>query len=193
MFKSIFTFFIAALGTATLPATTANASVTLYTWEAAGNVEFAFSGQLDTSGFVFLTLSDSATFVRPEVEDFSAADGTFEYMSGVISSTVGTAGPGGISLFDSVSGDDFGVNRSGQLLLPENYLSGTEFSGSATLNGETLNSAGLTVGTVVFTTTNNDTITWNIGTAPTPVPLPAGLPLAVAGLGALAWVRRRKG
>ena len=45
--------------------------------------------------------------------------------------------------------------------------------------------------TEVLTLPTGDTITWT--TEATPVPVPAGLPLAVAGLGALAWVRRRKG
>ncbi|MFZ9855088.1 MAG: hypothetical protein ACO3I0_08225 [Limisphaerales bacterium] len=107
-------------------------------------------------------------------------------------------GPGSSRASTSFTGDVVGVtvNISGdsELYIKQNYVSGSALSGTATYANTTLSLLGFNPTSSSYTyTKGTDTIVFNIGSVPPPVPEASG---SVAGIGlALAgWyqLRRRK-
>ena len=168
--------------------------MTIFTWEAGGDGLFSYAGSLDITGFAPFVIPSGSPIFNPSDNAFFAADGDIRYLSGAYpEAPSGSAGIGPEIALDTISGDFFGFNGLGQVLLPAGYVSETPISGTASVESVTFASLGLTTGTVVNTLTTADTIMWKIADAPTAIPLPAGLPLAAAGIAALAWLLRRKG
>ncbi len=102
-------------------------------------------------------------------------------------------GPGGAATATSNSGSTFGYLNT-RLYLPRGYVAGDLISGSMTFAGQTLDSLGIQDGlsvTKILTSHNDDRIVLNTGSAAAPVPLPAGLPMLLAGLGAFGLLARR--
>ena len=87
-----------------------------------------------------------------------------------------------------------GVNPSLFLSVPQGYLSGN-LSDSATYDGATFTSLGVTPGTYTWTWGSGDSASSFTIDAVATTPLPATLPLFAGGLGALGllgWRRKRK-
>lgn len=186
------------LGAAALAACvshSASAAVLVHTWEQDGDVLLQYDGALDVSGLTSFEGLGPIQRIIPNVSAFANVGPTFTfplYQSGsVFSSVVGTAGPGTSVDPTSTSGDSFGAGSFGDLALPFGYVSGDQISGGMVFAGQTLDSLGLVIGSVVYTLRSSDTITWSIGSAPAPVPLPAGLPLLLGGIAGFAVLRRR--
>lgn len=95
--------------------------------------------------------------------------------------------------------------------LPRGYVSGTDLSATITFAGETFDSLGITPGEYIYEVVfapedevpvstfasaaqeeNNIVVRFSPGEAAV-IPLPAGLPLLLAGLGGLALLRRARG
>lgn len=91
----------------------------------------------------------------------------------------------------------WGLNTGGganAVFVSESYVSGTPFATSSTWSGLTVAGFGLIPGQYVNTLSNGETVTLEIRSGPAqPVPLPAALPLLLAGLGALGLARRYGG
>jgi len=126
-------------------------------------------------------------------------------------------GSGGGQDATDASGDAFAVGIADDLgeevFLPDEYISGTELSGTLAFAGATFDSLGITPGTYVWelvplevpvleprtesvfvanapASDNVITVTF---TEAAVIPLPAGLPLLLAGLGGFALLRRTRG
>jgi len=172
----------------------ATAAVVVNTWEDGGNVEIVYSGTLDTTGLSFSLFTINDAVIRPDLDVFVNLFGDFDYTSGAFTAVTGAAGPGSEALPTLSLGDSFALSSSsgGELGLPRGYVSGSSINGGMTFAGATLSSLGFNTGDVVYTLSSADTITWKIGVAPAAVPLPAGLPLVIGGLGALGFLRLRR-
>lgn len=172
----------------------ASAAVIVNTWEQGGGVNVAYTGTLDTTGYSFVTTNILDSFVVPSVDLLANVPGPLAYTNNAFTDVTGSAGTGDTFTATSAFGANFAFSslQGGELAMSDGYVSGDLISGGMTFAGQTLASMRLNVGDVVFTLTTGDTITWAIGSAPAPVPLPAGLPLVIGGLGALALLGRRR-
>jgi hypothetical protein len=80
------------------------------------------------------------------------------------------------------------------LVVPHNYVSGTQVTDSSTFANKTFASIGVTPGTYTWTWGTGPTadfFTLNAGAAPPAVPVPPTLLLGLVGAGCGAWIRRR--
>ena len=170
----------------------ANSAVIINFVETGGDVIMDLSGSLDVSalgtpgtGSVFDAIAPSSSIVAVGISP--AIFGDIYGGVGLTGPAFGTGGPG---FADSASGDDFLLDGSADnILVPFGYVSGAPLSSTMTFLGQTFLSLGMTPGTYVYTYPA-DTITINVG--PVSIPAPAGLPLALAGLGTVALVRQRR-
>ena len=174
----------AALG---LCASAAQAAVTWTVEESGGDVVGTFAGSIDLIGATFVGGGDLASNLSPR-RGLISTPGFYDAYGAT--SVPGGFGLGFVDLVpDGASGDAFGVwSDLGLVFVPDGYVSGAALAGSIRFDGATFASLGLTEGAYVFSLPG-DTVTVQIGA--TTVPLPAGLPLMLAGIGAFAWVRRR--
>jgi hypothetical protein len=93
-----------------------------------------------------------------------------------------TFGPGGYFSASSSTGSIGGVKGGNQLILPEDYVSGTTISGSSVYDNTTLAALGLTAGTYVMTWGSGataDSATVQVGPPSSPIPEPSSAPLMV--------------
>lgn len=184
-------FLVAAL---TLSVTTADAAVVMYTWEEDGDVKSEWSGTLDMTGLV----SDLVISGFDPLSSFKASEGAFLNRDDSYARYLGASvnmqfvGPEDTTYFGSFSGDMLGYLADRRyLFLSDRFQSADSLSGQSVIEDQTLFGIGVpTLATVEFTWTG-DSITHYYGVAPASVPLPAGLPLLAAGLGALGWMRQR--
>lgn len=98
-----------------------------------------------------------------------------------------TIGTGSATIFaSSRSGTtSFGLQNSSQIKLRENYVSGSDISGTATYNSNTFSSLGLNLGTYVWTMAgSNDTVTLSV------IPEPSTTALAGLACGLVLFRRR---
>ncbi|MEO0484281.1 MAG: VPLPA-CTERM sorting domain-containing protein [Pseudomonadota bacterium] len=169
--------------------TTASAATYTATFvEKGGNVVLTVGGSVDTTGYSFLGQSGHgpAGLVDPSRGSIVTGAGTFWYNVGATSfSSFGT----GVRTDSSSNTGDahalaFNIN---EIILPVGYVSGTALSSTTTWTGETFASLGLAAGQ--YSSTNGNT-TFDVNVGAAPVPLPASLPLVLAGLGGLALLRR---
>jgi hypothetical protein len=76
--------------------------------------------------------------------------------------------------------------------LVPSYVPGTSFSGALTWTGQSFASLNLTPGSYVGTLSNAETVTFNIGSGPAPVPEPGTWAAAALLAGGAAFMRWRK-
>ncbi len=154
---------------------------------------FTYSGSLDVSG-LSTTPTVTTLGILPNVAllvfvNSSSADNDnfFDAITGPTSFGTGTG-----SLPNSQIGGVFsilGIN-GGFVTVPNNYISGTNISGSITFNSSTFASIGVTPGIYTYNLTNNipnNDIVLNIGT---PVPFEFSPVVGVSLLGGL-WLGRK--
>lgn len=200
-------FAAAALAaTAALAAPAADASVVIdvseveVTYPGAApwtNTVFSYSGSLDLTG-----LGEPRTFDLTWLPTMTAA--TLSPSAGGLY----LSKRGFIDIYDNVGavlpkygdrpywfrlrgeGSIFGLNL-GSVNVSSDYVSGGSIQGTLTAPDSTIEDIGLFRGTFSTQLINGETITINIP-SPSVVPLPAALPLLLAGLGALGVAGRRR-
>jgi hypothetical protein len=163
--------------------------------EVAGDVVFSGGGSADLTGLVLDSTPAVGAGSIANFPKFIMADGA-DGASWVFGITSGPSdyGTGSTMFASSFSGDLFGIFSSSQIIVPSDYVSGTDLSGTMTLGGTTFASAGMTPGTYMWTWGSDgiaDSFTLQIG-ATVPVPAPATLVLLGLGLAGLGWSRRTK-
>jgi hypothetical protein len=188
-------------------ATASQGAVIVYTWEEGGNLVTEYSGSLDLSGLSYaqgLTQVDYRLF-QPDrnfywnMDDYQGHWNASVSVTGGASSTV-LANPspsviGHTTYYGSVFGygNTSNLSQGGAVYTADGYVNGDAIEGGSTTVGASLATLGLSGPATVEYSWSTDSITHYYGVqAPAPVPLPAGMPLLAAGLGALAWTRRRK-
>ena len=193
---------VAVLATAEVAPSPAKAAVTVVAKEVGTNVVLTSTGSLDLRGLTFQSnIVYGSPFISPRDGAFRLGPNAFTLMD----IYAGASGPSsfgagrGVNYPTTGSGGPVGVRSLGFVDVPRNYVSGSDFSASATFAG-TFDSLGLTQGTYVWSwsgatvqgvsldSVGGDSITLKI------VPVPAALPLlgtALAGLGVIGWRRRR--
>lgn len=161
------------------------ASVVINATQVGGNVEFSYSGSLDTSTLE----AGGIDSVSPRIV-LNSSLGAVLAQNGPLLRFVGgplpTFGNGG-TFSGSMTGQGFAVYSNSIIGIFQDYVSGSQFSGKAAFAG-TFSSLGLFAGTYMTQLSNSETITLNIAAVPVPA---AGFMLASA-LGCLAFARRRK-
>ena len=202
----MFRFLIAAILIAL--ATVSNAGVVAYTWEENGDLKSSWSGTLDLTGLslyeevtgkrehTFLKSSRSYFFnLGSEYNSYRKADTNVRYLGSFKTGFQGT-----------FEGDAFGyLTDRGIVYVASDYVNGSALSGTSVIKGQTLSSVGIPAQTFQMTW-STDSITHYFGLkaptpplvtqttftgAPSPVPLPAGLPMMAAAIGTFAWLRRK--
>src|SRR5262249_8749074 len=172
----------------------ARAGLTFTLQEVGPDVVMTGSGTVNTAGFNNLSTWIAAANLIPQSAQFIV--GGPGVQSGTSYSPISGPSTIGTSLgVDATSGtgDGFGLGGQAELLfLPDNYVSGSQLSGTATYAGQTLVSLGVTPEKTYTWTwgsgANADSAVLQVG--PTAVPGPSSLVLLVAGLPALAAAAR---
>jgi hypothetical protein len=186
---------IAALGTLTA---TSRAGFILTFTESGGNVVATGSGSIDTAG---LSFANSIATPPPQVNgSIASALAGATAIDNAYSGATGPAnfGSGGLAFASSGTGDAVGIGGGAFIIVPQLYVSGTALSDSATWDGATFASLGLTPGTYTYNFGSGATADFleiQIGPAATAAPEPASLTLlglGVAGLAGYGWRRRVK-
>ena len=183
----------AALGFAVAGAP-AEASVVIDVSEVGGNVVATGGGTIDLSGLTPYLTAGGTAFVWAQFGNIDIGGPSGVYTD--ITEYNGVTGPTSFGAniptqASSSSGDLFGVNGSGPngtgVDVPSGYASESALSGSATFDGQTFASLGLTPGTYVYTWGSGpsaDSLTVQIGPAAIPEPVTwATLMLGFAALG----------
>jgi MYXO-CTERM domain-containing protein len=119
-----------------------------------------------------------------------APDASSEADYSGITGTSSSFGSGGYTEVSASSGDLVGLQEADVLYVPFGYTSGNQLSDSATWDGSTLSSLGVTPGTYEWTWgsgVNAGTLTLYAGTSPAPEP--STWALLLGGLGLLAFWR----
>ena len=182
-----------------MSATSASAIVLITAEEVGSDVVFNLSGSYDVSEATFLRSGDVTIAVNPAdrgfgLINFGPAGSLTTYDIYEVDTSPSGFGPGGDTFADSFTGDLFSLNSNG--IVPvvgvaPGTTTGT-VSGSLTFAGSTFGSLGVTEGVYDWTWAG-DSARLQIGDINvTPVPLPAGAPLLLAGLAAFGIARRRK-
>jgi hypothetical protein len=168
--------------------------------ESGGNVLATGSGTINTTALTFDGpgfVDDFANFQAAQGQAFFGSTGnlTIGYYVGL--SGPSSFGPGGSHTATSGTGDFVGVTYPGsflQLVVPVNYISGSQLSSSDTYSGATFSSLGLTPGTYTYTFgagANTDSFTMNIGVSSVPEP-GSLMMLGTGSLAILGFARRRR-
>ena len=170
-----------------------HASLIVTAAEVGGDVVFSGGGSADLTGLI---LDSTPAVGAGSIANFpklimAAGAAGASWVFGITSGP-SNYGAGSTMFASSFSGDLFGIFSANQIILPSNYVTGTDLSSTMTLGGKTFASAGMTPGTYVWTwgsAGNTDSFTLQIGTS---VPVPATLALFSIGLAGLGWSRRKK-
>lgn len=185
----------AVLGVAMMTAGVANAAVVINISETAVGVLASGSGSFDTTGLVrssfpngFSTgLNGGLGVIRFGLGNNAAG---FQTVATSGPATFGSAGP--YRDATTAVGPNFGISAfNNSVILPDNYISGSALIGEMVFLGSTLNSLGLTIGTYVYRSANNETVTLNIGPAAV-VPEPASWAMMTLGVAGIGYTLRRR-
>lgn len=180
-----------------MSAATAEAAVVININEENGGVRFSYNGTIDLTG-----LGASDGNVYPTRKVFDGSDGGLLFIDSQVAFwkhegvTFDPFGSKYVSFQGEIAGDLFAIFSDDAFGLPAGYVSGTTISGSLFEANTDFTTLGLITG-IYETSLPNDTITLRIGQGEvksdlSAVPLPATLPLLIAGLGGLAVFRSRK-
>lgn len=187
---------MALLASGTLAVST-YAGIIINANEVGSDVVISYAGSINTSS---LTLGLRGPYDAHGVNgNYNTLGGVFNFGTSAIEwlandnlQTFGAIGTK-YTAADTYEGDDFGINHNGleTIRLPENYVSGSEISGSLTFNDATLESLGIYEGV--------NTATWSFGsganadsiTFSAAVPEPATVGLLGISAGVL-WLFRRR-
>lgn len=182
------------LGLAVL-ARPAKSAIIIDVTQVGSNVVATGGGTADLTDLTLNGSTPAFTAMEPNVAGLVVGPGATGFS--LYENLVGPAsfGPGGYTTASSGSGSGFGINGSGfnvpYLYLPAGYGSGTALSGSATYDGQTFASLGLTPGAYTWTWGSGadaDSLTVNIGA----VPEPMSASLLAAGIAGLGFAGRRR-
>ncbi|EBA16426.1 arginyl-tRNA-protein transferase [Roseobacter sp. SK209-2-6] len=188
-------------------ASASHGAVIAYTWEEGGNLVTEYSGSLDLSGLTFAQGLTNVNYRRFQpnrnfywnMDDYQGHfDASISVTGGASSTVLANPSPsviGHTTYYGSVFGygNTSGLSRGGAVYTAFGYSNNDAISGGSTTLGASLSTLGLSGPATVSYSWSTDSITHFYGVAaPSPVPLPASLPLVVTGLGALFWMRRRK-
>ncbi len=154
------------------------ATLTFTFAESGGNVELAVSGSVNTTaltntaGGASCSVSSTLAGVVPSTARVQLCSPGVSVQPYTGLSGPASVGAGAVRLATSNSGDAvFLYGSSGELYLPFGYVSGTPLSASATFNGTTIPSMGLTPGTYTWTFGSGpsaDTVVVQISSVVTP-------------------------
>lgn len=164
------------------------ANINIVALESGGNVVITASGSIDLTGLTAAGSIQSTGRVEPvdgliSVGPLSSAGITI-YRGGA---GIAPFGDGMFSAPSSGTGDTFGIS-SGNLVVPFGYLSGNTLDGSSTYNSATFASLGMDVGSYLYTFSNDQTLSLQVG----PVPLPAAAWLFISALAGLVLAKRKQ-
>lgn len=186
---------LATLALAALAPAAAHAQVTITIFQSGLDVDASATGKLNLAGLNF-----SGNGAPLQTDLVRGLDG-FVVLGNINTAYVvytGFTGPityGSGARFDasSGSGDPFAISGPfNQLAVPKGYTSGNLINGSAVFSGQTLSTLGLTPGTYLYNLPN-DTVTVQIGAAPTAVPEPSSVvSMGLGGVGLLGLLLRAR-
>lgn len=156
----------------------AHAVYTINILETGGNVVATGSGTINTTGLtITVQPSGCGTGRIQSITLCTGSGGASTSAANALTPPLSNLTDGTSSFGDSATGDPVFLSNH-FLTLPTGYVSGAPLSSSATFNGKTFATMGLTPGTRTLTLPN-DTIVINIG----PVVAPAVAPVPILG----AW------
>lgn len=170
--------------------------------EQGNDVVYSFSGSLDLTGQPRTDFNHGSVYALA----FGGTDHSYvASLAGWDFSRIFTASSTG-QLYSAQSvvnggirqGDDFGYFFDGtrlELYYDQNYVSGDAISGSLTYQNQTYASLNLIEGAEKLIDFGSDTISITVGTNAadiSAVPLPASLPLVLAGMGVFGFLRRKQ-
>jgi PEP-CTERM motif len=197
----------AAIGTAMvigsgLCAPPAQAAFVVTLTQDGSNVAANGSGSIDTAGLTFDGTAGQISAIEPRTgliavgEPGAVAADFFSRISGPVN--FGTGETGETFEPNMGSGGSMGINSDNgainELIVPHNYVSGTQLSASMTFDDQTFSSLGVTPGTFVWTWGSGptaDSFTLDVETAAVPEPTSLVL-LGTALIGCGAVFRRRQ-
>ncbi|MFY3383569.1 IPTL-CTERM sorting domain-containing protein [Paracidovorax sp. MALMAid1276] len=181
----------------------AHAVFTINFTETGGNVVMTGSGSINTTGMTLIASPDSCSNGAVDPTTFClGVSPTGLVINNAVSPALTSLTTGGTTIGNASSGAPVFLSGS-TLYLPTGYTSGAALSGSATFNGRTFASMGLTAGTRTLNLTSGDSIVINIGPVAAAATTTAAIPtlgeygvMALASLMAMAGIvvmrRRRK-
>lgn len=192
-------FVVAAMGMA-LAASPAHAAYVINMAESGSNVVATGSGSLNVSG---LTYRSDLTLTIPTMYSYMAGTGNI-----LLTGSPGTFslfqtmtpapqfGTGNTTFATSSTGSKVGIMSNQFLLVPKNYVSGSDLGTTiTTFANASFASLGLTAGSYVWTWGtggNADSFTLNIGPVAGAVPEPATWALMILGFGFIGGAMRRR-
>lgn len=188
--------FAAAFAASVSLSLSAQAAVVMNVFESGGDVVITAKGSLDLSGLAAGPNSPTGAGVNPTF-GFLLAGGGSGTNSYVMGDSLGAFGISGFTGASSGSGALFGIGTSGGANVVVDAGASTlvpyVVDSIARFAGETFASLGITANdTRIVNLSNQDMITVIFGAAPSEVPVPAALPLFLAGLAGLGFAKRRR-
>jgi len=182
-------------GAAMMTAAVADAAIVITISETAAGVLASGSGSFDTTGLArrdvplgFSTgLNGGLGVVR-----FGVGNNAVGFDTVATSGPISFGSAGAYREATTAVGLNFGIHGAdGTVILPDNYVSGSTLIGEMVFLGATLDSLGLTIGTYLYRSANNDTVTVNIGPSAV-VPEPASWAMMTLGLAGIGYTLRRR-